>query len=566
LPERYLGRTLGRFRIDGLCGSGGFAWVYKAYDPDLEVYVALKVLKPQYAGDEKFESRFRREAATAARLRHPNIVKIFAVGKDSDAVYFAMDYLPNGLPERLAALETLPEPVLVRLGIDVASALGFAHREGVIHRDIKVDNILFDDHGNAVVADFGIARAVSNYVQQTGTNMVVGTPQYFSPEQARGQNLDGRADIYSLGVTLYKAATGVLPFNGEDWYEIARQHVEDRPVRPRTKNLGLSRGMERVILTCLEKDPANRFQTGELLAQELATLLHEQGRPVATGSPRHTIAAMQGARSASGTPTTVPDLPTAPIVPPWARSKNRRRYAQWTAALAVLVLLVYVAAARRRPAVAASRVRARDSALAAAPIAPPDSTAPPLQGRRAGAGIGAVSPSASASSATTAGGSGAIAEVAVRPALRIISPGGSHVSVNGAAVASPEWRTDTLAPGRYEIAATVPGLPGCPVTRESFVATVAAHGTTDVRFASRGCGTVLLDAGPTGASYAFRTLSSGDEITAGRAPASAPITLPSGEYSVEVSAQDCATYRDTVHMAAATPQPRHLRVRLVCGT
>jgi len=566
LPERYLGRTLGRFRIDGLCGSGGFAWVYKAYDPDLEVYVALKVLKPQYAGDEKFESRFRREAATAARLRHPNIVKIFAVGKDGDAVYFAMDYLPNGLPERLAALETLPEPVLVRLGIDVASALGFAHREGVIHRDIKVDNILFDDHGNAVVADFGIARAVSNYVQQTGTNMVVGTPQYFSPEQARGQNLDGRADIYSLGVTLYKAATGVLPFNGEDWYEIARQHVEDRPARPRTKNLGLSRGMERVILTCLEKDPANRFQTGELLAQELATLLHEQGRPVATGSPRHTIVAMQGARSASGTPTTVPDLPTAPIVPPWARARTRRRYAQWTTALAVLALLLYVAAARRHSGVAARPVRAADPtvALAAAP-ATDSAGAPGVAARRSGTSS-APPPQPAAGAPPGTGTGGAASETAVRPTLRISAPGGSRVLVNGMAVPAPEWRSDTLAPGRYEVAAAVPGLPGCPVTHESTVATVASHGTTDVHFASRGCGTVLLDALPSGASYAFRALSSGDEVTAGRAPAQAPITLPSGEYSVEVSAQDCATYRDTVHMAAATPAPRRLRVRLVCGT
>src|SRR5579871_2330837 len=272
VPERFLGRTLGKFRIDAVVGSGGFAWVYKAFDPELEIPVALKVLKPQYAGDEKFEQRFRREASTAARLRHPNIIKIFAVGKDSDAVYFAMDYLPQGLPDRLEVIPTLPEPVLIRLGIDVASALGFAHREGVVHRDIKVDNILFDEHGNAIVADFGIARAVSNYVQQTGTNMVVGTPQYFSPEQARGQPLDGRADIYSLGVTLYRAATGVLPFNGDDWYEIARQHVEDRPARPRVHNSNLSRDLERVILRCLEKDPGDRYQTGEALCQALGSL------------------------------------------------------------------------------------------------------------------------------------------------------------------------------------------------------------------------------------------------------------------------------------------------------
>ncbi len=229
------------------------------------------MLKPQYAGDEQFEQRFRREAATAARLRHPNIIKIFAVGKDGEAVYFAMDYLPQGLPDRLEVMSKLPEPVLIRMGIDVASALGFAHREGVVHRDIKVDNILFDEHGNAIVADFGIARAVSNYVQQTGTNMVVGTPQYFSPEQARGQPLDGRADIYSLGVTLYRSAAGRAAVHG-------RRLVRDRAAARRGATrfdracitLQLSRDIERVILRCLEKDPAARFQTGEALCQALA--------------------------------------------------------------------------------------------------------------------------------------------------------------------------------------------------------------------------------------------------------------------------------------------------------
>ena len=149
------------------------------------------------------------------------------MGREDTAVYFVMDFLPTGLDDRLRIMGTLPETLLIRLGMDVAAALAFAHREGVIHRDIKTDNILFDAHGNAIVADFGIARALSGYVEQTGTNMVVGTPQYFSPEQARGQPLDGRADIYSLGVTLFKAATGVLPFQGDDWYEIARQHMED---------------------------------------------------------------------------------------------------------------------------------------------------------------------------------------------------------------------------------------------------------------------------------------------------------------------------------------------------
>ena len=277
MPERFLGRPLGRFRVDAIIGAGGFAWVYKAYDPELDIPVALKILKPQYAGDEKFEQRFRREASTAAKLRHPNIIKIYAVGREEDAVYFAMDYLPQGLADRLNVMTQLPEQMLIRMAIDVASALGFAHREGVIHRDIKTDNILFDEHGNAVVADFGIARAVATHTDSTGTNMVVGTPQYFSPEQARGLQLDGRADIYSLGVTLFKSATGQLPFQGTDWYEIARQHVEDKPPKPRSINPQLSREMEDVILQCLEKDPNDRFATGEALCEELIHILQERG-------------------------------------------------------------------------------------------------------------------------------------------------------------------------------------------------------------------------------------------------------------------------------------------------
>ncbi|MFN2398673.1 MAG: serine/threonine-protein kinase [Gemmatimonadaceae bacterium] len=272
MPERHVGTSLGRFRIDALIGSGGFAWVYKGYDPELDIPVAIKVLKPQFAGDETFESRFRREAATAAKLRHPNIVRILAVGRQEKDVYFVMDFLPHGLVDRLRVMGTFPDNLILRLGLDVSAALAFAHREGVIHRDIKTDNILFDDHGNAVVADFGIARAVSGYTNQTGTNMVVGTPQYFSPEQARGLALDGRADIYSLGVTLFKAATGVLPFQGDDWYEIARQHVEDEPPRPRSFNPAISREVERLILRCLEKDAELRYNTADALRADLTQL------------------------------------------------------------------------------------------------------------------------------------------------------------------------------------------------------------------------------------------------------------------------------------------------------
>jgi eukaryotic-like serine/threonine-protein kinase len=560
VPERYVGRTLGKFRVDGLVGSGGFAWVYKAYDPELDVPIALKILKPQYAGDEKFEQRFRREAATAARLRHPNIVKIFAVGKDGDAVYFAMDYLPQNLPDKLEAVQMLPESVLLRLGMDVASAIGFAHREGVIHRDIKTDNILFDDHGNAVVADFGIARAVSNYIQQTGTNMVVGTPQYFSPEQARGLNLDGRADIYSLGITLFKAATGVLPFTGDDWYEIARQHVEDRPPKPRSLNPNLSRGLERAILKCLEKDPADRFQTGEALAQALAPLLHDTDG-AANGphgpTPRHTMSVLRGPRVPPA------ELPTAPIVPAWQRQKSRRRRAvQGIVAVVVAATLLaagYLGLSARRRAALADAASARPAASPSpspstgAPHGTPghEATVPPSHlTSNPGGAIPTQTPTASAP----------------RPLFRVSGPPGTRLSVNGVAVSSPDWQTDTLAPGRYEVAAVIPGAVGCPAAHETQVVTLTTHTPAPIRFAARPCGTLVLDARPAGAAYAFRVLGTTDEINTGHtAQVDQSITLPAGEYSVSITAHDCATYQDTVHVTGAD-KARRLRVRLVCGS
>jgi serine/threonine protein kinase len=505
VPERFLGRMLGKFRVDGIVGTGGFAWVYKAFDPELEIPVALKVLKPQYAGDEQFEQRFRREAATAARLRHPNIIKIFAVGKDGEAVYFAMDYLPQGLPDRLEVMSKLPEPVLMRMGIDVASALGFAHREGVVHRDIKVDNILFDEHGNAIVADFGIARAVSNYVQQTGTNMVVGTPQYFSPEQARGQPLDGRADIYSLGVTLYRSAAGVLPFTGEDWYEIARQHVEERPVRPRVHNSQLSRDMERIILRCLEKDPAARFQTGEALCQALAALSLERSDTIAMRSA-----------SAPGSSET----PTAPIIMSTPTRHRRWWRTRMRSALAVgaLVAVVAGAALARR---AWSRSHTRAGQIALAPSGPT-----------------VMSP--------------------VLPPVVVPSPGDTRADANPARNTSDhDGRVAASSADGHHTTRSVPSSSaGSTATTEPTVPTPPPTP------APVGFGTVHLDAQPLGASYMFQALDDGHVIR-GRTPVTGPLTLPVGTYAVEISARYCASYRDTVHVALNHAAP--LRVRLVCG-
>jgi serine/threonine-protein kinase len=275
-----VGQSLGPYTLERLLGQGGFAWAFVGRGPD-GTPVAIKVLKPRYAGDALFESRFRNESETAAKLEHPNIIRIRSVAKAGEHVYFAMDLCADSLGARIAREGPLPEEDILRLARDIASALEFAHQQGVIHRDLKPDNVLIRSDGAAVLTDFGIARAVSGYVASTGVNMTIGTPHYLSPEQAQGRPLDQRVDFYALGVTLYKAATGEVPFSSNDWFELARMHVEDPPPSLRKKRGELSKRFERVVLKCLSKHPDDRYAS----ATELLTDLDEVGqkrRPTVT--------------------------------------------------------------------------------------------------------------------------------------------------------------------------------------------------------------------------------------------------------------------------------------------
>lgn len=513
MPERYIGRYLGRFRIDALVGSGGFAWVYKGYDPELDVPVALKVLKPQFAGDEMFETRFRREASTAAKLRHPNIIKILAVGREGEAVYFVMDYLSQGLVDRLRVMGTLPEHMLVRVGFDVASALGFAHRQGVIHRDVKVDNIMFDDHGNAVVTDFGIARAVSKYAEQTGTNMVVGTPQYFSPEQARGLPLDGRADLYSLGVTLFKAATGVLPFQGDDWYEIARQHVEDEPPRPRDLNPSLSKGLERIILRCLEKEPEDRFANGEALCTELSHLLPDRGE--VTSARTLMMPATDTLEQTTGR------HPIRRVV-----RRLRRRGVVLTGVAVVAAAGVLSATLRsRRP----------DAEAAAAPVAVSDR-------------------------ATTDSVPVPLAPPP-KPVVEVVAPGEATVSVNGVEVGRGRWQSDTLKPGQYVLAASVRSLTRCGSARAVDTIYVRETGDTSLTLNPRPCGYLALASTPEVADFSVMT-SSGSSVKSGFLPLPDSLLLPVGQYKLRVRARFCSAYNDSVRIEPG--KTNRQQIPLIC--
>ncbi len=278
-----VGRTLGPYDLEKLLGQGGFAWVFVGREID-GTPVAVKVLKPRYAGDPQFESRFRNESEIAAKLEHPNIIRIRTVAKAGDHVYFAMDLCADSLGARLAREGPLPEEDIVRLARDITAALDFAHSQGVIHRDLKPDNVLIRSDGGAVLTDFGIARAVSGYVASTGVNMTIGTPHYLSPEQAQGRALDQRADYYALGVTLYKAATGEVPFSSTDWFELARMHVEDPPPPLRKKRPELSKRFERVVLKCLAKHPDDRYKTGAELQADLQDVLERRRATIEIGA------------------------------------------------------------------------------------------------------------------------------------------------------------------------------------------------------------------------------------------------------------------------------------------
>lgn len=267
-PMPVTGQVLAQYTLVEPIGEGGFAWVWAATDQTGKSF-ALKLLKPKYTADPAFLSRFRQESLTAKVLRHPNIVEVGDVVELDGAVFFAMEHHPSSVARELAS-GTLPaERWIGTMGAGVARGLACAHERGLVHRDIKPDNLLLAEDGRAVIGDFGLARAVTGYASATGKALTIGTPHYLSPEQAQGRPLDGRTDLYSLGISLYRTATGQLPFRSRDWWELARMHVEAAPAPPRNLRPDLSRALERIILRCLAKHPDDRYADAATLAAEL---------------------------------------------------------------------------------------------------------------------------------------------------------------------------------------------------------------------------------------------------------------------------------------------------------
>src|ERR687895_169168 len=265
----------GRYRIARKLGAGGMADVYLAEDEELGRRVAIKVLDDRHSSDNQFVERFRREAKNAAGLSHPNIVSIYDRGEAEGSYYIAMEYVEGRtLKELLVARGPSPIGIAIDYTRQILSALRFAHRNGIVHRDIKPHNVIVDGDGRVKVMDFGIARAGASQMTEAGS--IIGTAQYLSPEQARGAPVDQSSDLYSTGIVLYELLTGSVPFTGDTPVEIAMKHLSQPPEPPSTRRPEVPRDLDYVVLRALAKDSSERYRT----AAEMDSDLERIGRGV----------------------------------------------------------------------------------------------------------------------------------------------------------------------------------------------------------------------------------------------------------------------------------------------
>jgi beta-lactam-binding protein with PASTA domain/tRNA A-37 threonylcarbamoyl transferase component Bud32 len=330
----------GRYRILRKLGTGGMANVYLAEDEVLGRRVAIKILNDKHAGDDQFVERFRREAKNAAGLSHPNIVSIYDRGEAEGTYYIAMEYLDGrSLKELIVARGPAPINISIDYARQILAAIRFAHRHGIVHRDIKPHNVLVDAEGRLKVTDFGIARAGTSQMTEAGS--IIGTAQYLSPEQAKGAPVDQTSDLYSVGVVLYELLTGVVPFSGETPVEIAMKHLSSVPEPPSARRADVPRDLDLVVMRALAKDPSERYQSAEEMDADL--------RRINRGSAISPVTEEAATAIIARPPTAVTDIttrtpqPPVPYAPPAAyydfEEPPRRAIWPW------IVALLFVAAA-----------------------------------------------------------------------------------------------------------------------------------------------------------------------------------------------------------------------------
>ncbi|BCL83010.1 STKc_PknB_like and DZR domain-containing protein [Ktedonobacteria bacterium brp13] len=322
--DDLIGTTLGNYRILETIGQGGMARVYKAHQENLGRDVAIKVLPPWYTADRSFVERFNLEARLVASLSHPNIVTVHDANEQNGHLYIVMQLVDGGtFKHRLDHLQRASKMIdpteVVSIFVQLADALSYAHAQGVIHRDIKPVNVLLDRSGRPILSDFGIAKVMaSTKTHLTRPGAGVGTPEYMSPEQCQGGPVDGRADIYALGVMLFEAQTGRTPFISDNYPALAHSHIYEQPPRPRAVNPTIHPAIEHIILTALTKNPMQRYQTARDMAEAL----------------KHALTVMNGTAlphlttnyyTAQQMPTTMqPVTPYAPLQPPMQQQAQQQ--------------------------------------------------------------------------------------------------------------------------------------------------------------------------------------------------------------------------------------------------
>ncbi|PJN21009.1 serine/threonine protein kinase [Kitasatospora sp. CB02891] len=316
----------GRYVLQRLLGQGGMAAVHLAYDTVLDRQVAVKTLHTELGREASFKERFRREAQAVARLQHTNIVSVFDSGEDvgpdgTATPYIVMEFvegrsLKDVLDEQVTTRGAMPTEQALKITAAVLSALEASHDQGLVHRDIKPANVMVSTKGVVKVMDFGIARALqSGVTSMTQTGMVVGTPQYLSPEQALGKSVDARSDLYSVGCMLFELLSGQLPFDGDSAFSIAYKHVQETPPAPSTLNGAVTPAVDALVAQALRKDPAHRFPTAEAMREEVERVAAgEQGNtPLQASTP---LVIGEGPRSVHAAPSLTDFPPVGGGTPP----------------------------------------------------------------------------------------------------------------------------------------------------------------------------------------------------------------------------------------------------------
>ncbi len=287
-----IGQRLGQYQITALLGRGGMATVYRARQTSIDRDVAVKVIKPDLIESEEFKVRFNREAKVIAALSHPHILKVFDYGQHGDVVYLVMELLSGGsLADLLRGGARLEPAEVARLLDQIASALDYAHRRGIVHRDLKPQNVLLDEERNALLTDFGIAKLLSETTALTQSGIAMGTPAYMSPEQWRGQSVDGRADVYALGVMLYEMLAGRVPFMGDTPYSMMHMHIFEALPNIRTARPELPEAVQSVLSVSMAKDRELRFNTAGEMANAFKLALAGVAVPPRTSEPAADVTA-----------------------------------------------------------------------------------------------------------------------------------------------------------------------------------------------------------------------------------------------------------------------------------